>query len=72
MNDKEDRSVVLLRACLDLLLQYKESPFELETLGMTVQYDDAVCDGYCLIDDLQSYLIASNVLSSDNYDNIII
>ena len=53
---EEDRDIILLRACLDLLNQYKESPFELEILGKTIYYDGSECDGYCLIDDLEDYL----------------
>ena len=56
---KDDRATILLKACLDFLNQHKESPYELEVLGKTVIYDGCECDGYCLIDDLDTYLLCN-------------
>ena len=61
---EEDRSLTLLRACLDLLNQYKESPYAFKILGKTIEYDGSECDGYCLIDDLEDYILMTNVLSN--------
>ena len=48
----EDRKAILLKACFDMLKKqlngYGVSPFE-----TTVHYDDADCDGYCLMDDIR-------------------
>ena len=61
---EDDRSLTLLRACLDLLNQYKESPYELEILSKTIEYDGSECDGYCLIDDLEDYIFITDVLNN--------
>jgi hypothetical protein len=48
-----DRKTVLLRACYDMLKQQQESHTVLSPFEMTVFYDDADCDGYCLIEDIE-------------------
>lgn len=52
----EDRKVTLLRACLQLLQKQDESPYVLDILGETVYYDEADCDGYCLMEDIKTEL----------------
>lgn len=51
----QDRKAVLLRACLDMMRKctdgYVLSPYE-----VTVFYDDADCDGYCLMEDIETEL----------------
>ena len=49
----EDRKIILLRACMELLQKQKESPYVLYLLGETVHYDDADCDGNCLLKDIK-------------------
>ena len=53
---QEDRSVILLRACRDLLAKQANSGYTLDLLSQTVFYDEADCDGYCLLTDIESYL----------------
>mgnify|MGYP003435754856 FL=1 len=48
-----DRKVVLLRACLQLLERQNDSPYVLNILEETAFYDEAGCDGYCLMDDIK-------------------
>lgn len=52
MGDK--RKVTLLKASYDFLRRiYEEEPwFGAKTLGKTVNYDDAECDGFCLMNDI--------------------
>lgn len=52
----EDRAMVLLRACLDLLSKQKESGIVLNILDQIVEYDGTECDGYCICDDIENYL----------------
>lgn len=47
-----DRKVVLLQACLELLRKQNDSGHVLNLLSETVFYDDAECDGYCLMEDI--------------------
>lgn len=49
----ENRKEELLRACLQLLKKQKESQFVLDLLSETIHYDDADCDGYCLMEDIK-------------------
>ncbi len=51
-----DRKVVLLRACLELLEKQNDSGYVLDLLSETVFYDDADCDGYCLMEDIKDEL----------------
>ena len=52
MNRKE----VLLRAAYDLLNKQNNSGYVLNMLETTTFYDDADCDGYCLMEDIAAEL----------------
>jgi hypothetical protein len=52
----EDRKIILLKACRDLLRKQEDSVYVLNLLEETVFYDDADCDGYCLLDDIEAEL----------------
>ncbi|APH22439.1 hypothetical protein [Clostridium botulinum] len=52
----EDRKIILLKACRDLLKKQENSSYVLDLLEETVFYDDADCDGYCLIEDIEMEL----------------
>lgn len=56
MAEQENRAVTLLKAARDLLMKQNETPYVLNMLEQTVHYDDADCDGSCLIDDIKAYL----------------
>ena len=51
----EDRTIVLLKAAQELLIKQKEAGILIDH-PLTVHYDDADCDGYCLIDDIAAQL----------------
>lgn len=51
-----DRKEILLKAAYDLLKQCSESDYVLEAPAVTVFYDDAECDGLCLMDDIANEL----------------
>ena len=65
--EKEDRVMVLLKACLALLDKQKESRYVLNLLEQMVVYDGTDCDGYCLSDGIRDYLMEKGVFSSDEY-----
>jgi hypothetical protein len=50
------RAVELLTAAKQLLDKQKTADVVLNMLTTTVFYDDAQCDGYCLIDDIDAFL----------------
>lgn len=52
----QDRKITLLEACRDLLEKQNRSNYVLDLLSETVHYDEADCDGYCLLDDIKSEL----------------
>ena len=52
----QDRKEVLLKAAHDLLKKCDEGQFVKNELEETVFYDDADCDGYCLMTDIASEL----------------
>jgi hypothetical protein len=47
-----DRKDVLLRAAYDLLLRSSDLHYVREATSILVRYDDANCDGYCLMEDI--------------------
>ena len=47
-----DRKIILLKACYDLLNKCDEGPYVQNALEVTVFYDEADCDGNCLMDDI--------------------
>lgn len=53
-----DRKTELLKACLDLLEKQNKSHYVLNLLETTVYYDEADCDGYCLMEDIKAELYA--------------
>lgn len=56
MEKELERAVVLLKAVKELLSKQYKSHYVLNMLAETVYYDDAECDGSCLIDDI-GYLL---------------
>ena len=52
----EDRKIILLKACRDLLKKQEDSRYILNLLTETIFYDDTDCDGYCLLDDIEAEL----------------
>lgn len=53
----EMRARELFDAVIKLLNKQKESSYTLNMLEATVYYDEAECDGNCLIDDIYHLLI---------------
>jgi hypothetical protein len=49
----EDRKIILLKACRDLLKKQENSGYVLDLLSETVFYDEAECDGNCLLEDIE-------------------
>ena len=54
--DVSERCKVLLKACYDMLKLQRESGYVLSPFETTVHYDDADCDGYCLMEDIEHEL----------------
>ena len=52
----EDRKVTLLRATLDILKQVESSPYVVSALETTAIWDNAVCDGMCLMEEIEELL----------------
>lgn len=53
----EMRARELFKAVIDLLVKQRESDVVLNLLEETVHYDDAECDGYCLMEDICHLLV---------------
>lgn len=51
-----ERALVLLNATVALLEKQEKSGYVLNLLFETVHYDDADCDGYCLMEDINDLL----------------
>lgn len=56
----EDRKITLLKACKELLEKQNNSSYVLDLLSETVYYDEADCDGHCLLDDIEVELELHN------------
>jgi len=51
-----DRKTVLLKACRDMLIKCRDSPYVICPMDTTVFYDGTDCDGGCLLDDIENEL----------------
>lgn len=51
-----DRAKTLLKATGNLLKKQEDSYYVLNLLAETVYYDEAECDGSCLLDDIRYWL----------------
>ena len=56
MMEGMDRKSYLLIVAYKLLRKQKKSPYVLNLLDTTVFYDDADCDGCCLMEDIKCCL----------------
>lgn len=63
----EDRATILLTAAKELLSKQKEAGILIDH-PITVHYDDADCDGYCLLDDITAFLEEYNKLKGERSD----
>lgn len=54
--ETNERAITLLKACKELLNKQNESAYVLNILEQTVYYDEADCDGGCLLEDIESLL----------------
>lgn len=52
----EDRRDVLLRATYDILKKCDEGPYVKDVLGETAIWDEAECDGMCLMEEIAELL----------------
>ena len=48
-----NRAETLLKAAYNLLQKADDSPYVENVMALTVNYDDAECDGSCLKDDIE-------------------
>lgn len=55
-NNPEDRRDILLRATLDILKKCDEGPYVKNVLEVTAIWDEAECDGYCLMGEIEDLL----------------
>jgi hypothetical protein len=53
---KQDRKEVLLKAAYDLLKECDKGIYVKNALETVVFYDDAECDGFCLMEDIAAEL----------------
>ena len=55
-----ERALLLLRVCKELLEKQNESPYVLNILEQIIFYDEAECDGQCLLEDIEDFLNQCN------------
>lgn len=63
--ETNERAVTLLKACKELLNKQNESAYVLNILEQTVYYDEADCDGGCLLEDINALLFE---MGEDEYE----
>lgn len=64
--ENENRKLYLLKIALKYLKKIKEGQF-VDALGETIEYDEADCDGFCLIEDIELELESKRI---QNYEQI--
>ena len=65
--DELKEAKILLKASRDLLNKQNETIYVLNLLEETVEYHGTECDGYCLIDDIDDWLLQTEP-QTDVYD----
>lgn len=50
------RALILLKATSDILEKLDDTPYVLNFFGQTAIWDDAECDGYCLMEEINELL----------------
>ncbi len=55
MTEAEERAKTLLKAAWDLLNKQCNARYDLNLLDETVCYDEAECDGNCLMEDIEAW-----------------
>jgi hypothetical protein len=53
---EQDRKTILLRATYDMLKQANQAHYVMSPLEIITHYDDADCDGFCLMQDIADEL----------------
>lgn len=56
LDDGVGRELVLLRATYQLLKQQTETPYVINVLEQSTVWDEARCDGYCLMEEIEELL----------------
>ena len=51
-----DRKTILLKAAHDILRKCHDSFYVLDVMSVETFYDEADCDGYCLMEDIANEL----------------
>ena len=54
--DIENRKDILLKATLDILKKCEEGPYVKDVFMQTAIWDDAECDGGCLMEEIETLL----------------
>jgi len=52
----DDRKIILLRAARDILQKCHDSTTVEEVMYVTAIWDDAECDGFCLLEEITNLL----------------
>lgn len=60
-----DRQTELLITAYKLLKKQSETPYVLDILSETVNYDGVLCDGNCLMEDIEAYLLEYGIEVND-------
>lgn len=53
---EDDRKVILLRAARDILRKCERSGYVQDVMTVTAVWDEADCDGYCLLGEIEDEL----------------
>lgn len=70
MNKQEqDEAKKLLKATFEILQKCAESPFVPDVLSTTSIWDGVTCDGYCLMDEIESLLIDLDITATENNEH---
>lgn len=54
--EADRRAYILLKACRDLLKKQRRSSYTLNLLEEPIYYDNQICDGLCLLEDIIDFI----------------
>jgi hypothetical protein len=55
-SNQQERAKILIKAAIDILERCKNSPYVLDALQVTATWDDAECEGSCLLEEMKDVI----------------
>lgn len=55
-NENQKRAYIMLKAARDILHECRDSVYVMDVFEATAKYDDAECDGHCVMEEIEELI----------------